>query len=294
MMTQSTDQTDRTGIHAVGAIFTRLNWAFREQPTSDFGIDAQAEKLDGDGKAGGQLIALQIKAGASYFRKRGDGYVFYGEARHRDYWTNHSLPVFLILHNPETGLTLWQRIERHLIEEGEDGRWAIGIPADQTLDEKHEADIAAGIASDLASIKRARLALDIPLIREFAQHGEGFMRVEDWVNKSLNFRSAAIVFGDDPDGDVDLQIDVAMPGYSIAYFMAVFFPWLDWRLHDYIGEEFGSYEVAEHILEVSLSEVGRSVLALEDFYQAELPPFRPEREEIVIELNRDDYDEDQP
>ena len=110
-MVNSTDQTDRSDIHAVGAIFTRLSWAFREQPTSDYGIDAQAEKLNLDGKGGGKLIALQIKTGASYFRKKGGEYVYYGEERHREYWINHSLPVFLIIHNPETNLTLWQRVE---------------------------------------------------------------------------------------------------------------------------------------------------------------------------------------
>ncbi len=93
-MAGSSDQTDREGIHAVGLIFTRLNWIFREQPTSDYGIDAQAEKRNPDGKAGGKLIALQIKSGPSYFRPRGDGYVYYGEARHREYWSNYSLPVF--------------------------------------------------------------------------------------------------------------------------------------------------------------------------------------------------------
>lgn len=52
-MAVSTDQIDRTGIHAVATIFTDLGWAFREQPTSDYGIDAQAEKLRPGGKAGG-------------------------------------------------------------------------------------------------------------------------------------------------------------------------------------------------------------------------------------------------
>jgi hypothetical protein len=116
-------------------------------------------------QSGGKLIALQIKTGASYFRKLGDDYVFYGEDRHREYWTNHSLPVFLILHNPESGLTLWQRIERHLIEEGAGGRWAIVIPPHQTLDEDQEHFIAAGIASDISSLRRVRLAIDLPLIR---------------------------------------------------------------------------------------------------------------------------------
>jgi Domain of unknown function (DUF4365) len=275
-MASSTDQTDRNGIHAVGGIFTKMNWAFREQPTSDFGIDAQAEKLNADGRAGGKLIALQIKTGASYFRSRGDGFVFYGEDRHREYWINHSLPVFLILHNPESGLTLWQRIERHLIDEGEDGRWAIGIPANQTLDQQHEKFLLSGIASDLPSLRRARLSLDLPLIKQFAEHSESYLRIQDWVNKSLNFRGAEIVFGEDPEGNADIRVDRWMPGYTMDYYMAVFFPWLSWAQHKYIGEEEGSFEVAQYTLRVELSDVGRAALRLEEFYNSELPPFKPE------------------
>lgn len=289
-MTSSTDQTDRSGIHAVGAIFTKLNWVFREQPTSDYGIDAQAEKINVDGKAGGKLIALQIKTGASYFRERRGGFVFYGEERHRDYWVNHSLPVFLILHNPVSGLTLWQRIERHLIEEGDNGRWAIGIPANQTLDEANERFIAAGVASDLASLKRSRLLLDLPRIEEFAEHGKGYMHIDDWVNKTLNYRGARVVFGDEPDGAVGMDMQAWMPGYSIEYYMAVFFPWLEWKLYEYIGEEEGSYEVAQYILYVTLSDVGKSALALEKFYQSDLPPFRPEPEVLYVPGDRDEDD----
>ena len=164
-MTKSPDQIDRAGILAVGLMLEKLDWVFREQPTSDFGIDAQAEKRNRDGSAGGKLIALQIKSGKSYFRRRGDGYVFYGEDRHRDYWTNHSLPVFIILHNPEDGMTLWQRVDRHLIMELDDGRWLIPVPADQALDEANIHYLEEGIASDLPSLRRARLVLDVPLMR---------------------------------------------------------------------------------------------------------------------------------
>ena len=103
---------ERRGLNAIEAVFiSDFSWAFREQTVSDFGIDAQAEIFEA-GKATGKLIALQIKTGASYFRKHGDDYVFYGEQRHLDYWLNHSLPVFLILHDPDRNLTLWQKIER--------------------------------------------------------------------------------------------------------------------------------------------------------------------------------------
>lgn len=288
-MAYSTDQTDRAGIHAVGATFTRLKWIFREQPTSDYGIDAHAEKMSHDGAAGGKLIALQIKTGASYFRKRGDGYVFYGDKRHLEYWTNHSLPVFIILHHPDTGVTLWQRIERHLIEEGKDGRWAIGIPADQSLDEKHEHFLAAGVASDLPSVRRARLALDLPLIRQFAEQPSIYLHVEDWVNKTLNYRGARVVFSDDPGDDCDLSIAAWLPGYSIEYYMAFYFPWLDWTLHEYVGEEEGAYEVAVFILSVELSDVGKATLLLEDFYKSDLPHFHPTIIEVAAQPDLDEF-----
>lgn len=274
-MAKSTDQTDRAGILAVGAIFTSLDWAFREQPTSDFGIDAQAEKLNADGLGGGKLIALQIKSGTSYFRKRGNDFVYYGEERHREYWTNHSLPVFVILHDPDSKLTLWQKVESHLIEEGKDGRWSITIPANQTLDKKNEQFIARRIASDLPSIKRHRLTLDLPLIQRFSQHEIAYVHIEDWVNKTLNFRRSLVVFGENPDAEPDLELETWLPAYTIEYFMAVHFPWLEWKEHDYQDAELRAFEVAIWILEVRLSDLGKAALILEEYFSRSLPLDKP-------------------
>ena len=48
----------------------------------------------------------------------GDGYVFCGRAApSRQLGECHSLPVILVLHNPADGMTLWQRVERHLVTE---------------------------------------------------------------------------------------------------------------------------------------------------------------------------------
>ena len=95
---------ERLGVNGVEQVFLKMNWAFREQPISDFGIDAHAEPMGEDGPTG-QLIALQIKSGASYFKKRGKGFVFYGEERHLTYWRNHILPVYVVLHDPGKDLT---------------------------------------------------------------------------------------------------------------------------------------------------------------------------------------------
>src|SRR5271166_6549021 len=135
----ASDTKERVGVHAVATIIEReLQWIFREQTTSDYGIDAHVEERDPDGKGTGKLIALQIKSGASFFKPKDHGYVFYGERRHLKYWTNHSLPVFIILHNPETQLTIWQKIDQNSVKETKNG-WSIFIPETNILDasEKH-------------------------------------------------------------------------------------------------------------------------------------------------------------
>lgn len=293
-MVKSTDQTERAGVYAVGRIFTDLGWSFREQPTSDFGIDAQAEKLNDDGLGGGRLIGLQIKSGPSYFKKRGDDYVYYGDERHRTYWTNHSLPVFIIIHDPESGLTLWQKVEEHLITEGANGRWSIAIPASQTLDAANETYIVKGIASDLSSLLRHRLTLDLPVIQQFSEHEVSYLYVEDWVNKTLNFRSTRVVFGEDPDGPVDVVLDTWLPAHTITRFMAFHFPWLDWRIHEYQGDEFGAGEVACWVIETELGEIGKAALTLERFYTSKLIADEPGEAETSFwnkKFDGDDRDE---
>lgn len=275
----STDQTGRAGIHAVSAILTGMGWAVREQATSDFGIDLQAEKLAPNGDGTGRLIAIQVKSGKSWFKKRGDNYVYYGAQRHREYWLSHSLPVFIVIHDPEEKLTLWQKIEHHLIVEGNEGAWSIDIPPTQTLDKSNDQFLMRGAALDLASIRRVRLALDLEHIRGLAEQDSIYMKIDDWVNKGLNYRGAEFVFSEEPDDATDMEIGYWAPGYTMAYYMATGFPWLAWELHEYIDASEGSYEVAQWILKVEVNDIGRSALRLEEFYTSELPPFRPEPEE---------------
>lgn len=292
-MSRNTDETSRLGIQAVGLIFERLRWAFREQPTSDYGIDAQAEKRGDDGAGLGKLIALQIKSGASWFKPRGDDYVYYGEDRHKDYWLGHSLPVFIIIHNPDNGLTLWQKVERHLIEEQSEGRWSITIPAKNTLDSTTEGYIAEAVASDPASVRRFQLVLDMPVIQMMADQPEAFLHIQDWVNKGLNFRTASLVLDEDHDAEPVMHFDRWLSAYTLEYYMARAFPWMEWEEYEYLDESHGSYEVATHILRVGISDAARALLTLEEYYSRPLPPFKPEGApaEPIIAFDTDDFDD---
>jgi hypothetical protein len=83
----------------------------------------------------------------------------------------------------------------------------------------------------------------------------------------VNIRGASFVLSDNPDDDADFEVDAWMPG-TIDEFMDWYFPWLDWELHEYIGEEEGSFEVAVHVLRAELSNVGKSALLLEEFFSS--------------------------
>src|SRR5262245_52993070 len=180
------DLTERKGLIAVEAIFLEFGWFFRDQPVLDWGIDAHVEVVE-DGKPTGRLFALQIKTGPSYFKKKGDNFVFYGEKRHLEYWSNHSLPVYLILHNPESGLTLWNRVIAAECEVKGD-KWSIVIPAANVLKADSKLFFEAGFSDDNDGSRRLRFWLDRETMTMIGDQ-PAFFVWQDWVNKSLGLRN---------------------------------------------------------------------------------------------------------
>jgi hypothetical protein len=102
-------QTERAGILAVASELNRLGLIWRETPMADVGIDGQIELVDDLGSATGQLLAAQVKSGASYFRAGDEEYEwrFHPSAKHRVYWERFPLPVLLFLHSPDDRRTYW-------------------------------------------------------------------------------------------------------------------------------------------------------------------------------------------
>ncbi len=186
---------------------------------------------------------------------RGNGFVYYGDERHLTNWKNHVLPVFVVLHDPEKMLTLWQRVADHLITYRDDGRWSIDIPADQVLDERADRYLRHGISTDPASIRRFRMAMDLPLIKEVEKRArtEGvFLILDEWVNKTLNFRETKMCFGD-PDAEPEYEFLTWRPSSDLNEVMADYFPWLDYQYEREIDDWSG--EVEGHTLNVELNTV---------------------------------------
>lgn len=144
--------TERIGINAVEQVILRFGWLFREQPITDFGIDALVEMCE-NGKPNGRLIALQIKSGESYFKEHSAaGFVYRGSKRHLEYWVGHSLPVFLVLYHPGRNEAWWCVITSEAITHTSKG-WRITVPTDQKLEEASRSRIAAYATLDFRNRK---------------------------------------------------------------------------------------------------------------------------------------------
>ena len=140
--------TERIGIHAVGLAATDLKIIFRELPTSDQGIDGQFELTGSDGRANGRLIAVQIKAGQSWFEDdTEDAIVFRPSERHRILWLDHSLPVIVILCHPDSQECFCEIVSDETCYSTGEG-WRIDIPKAKTLNSKEPLEaIAAPVAA---------------------------------------------------------------------------------------------------------------------------------------------------
>ncbi|GAA1237394.1 hypothetical protein GCM10009665_29450 [Kitasatospora nipponensis] len=143
MKVRDTHNVDQAGVGMINYLAAaKLSWLCREQAQSDMGIDAHLEVVVA-GKATGRLLAVQIKSGRSFFNKPTDGgWWFPVDDRHATYWLNHSLPVAVMLFDPDTCTVYWQHITRDLlVHTGKN--WKILVPARQQLNSEAEESLAA-------------------------------------------------------------------------------------------------------------------------------------------------------
>jgi hypothetical protein len=100
---------------------------------ASYGIDAQAEVVADDDLVTGQLLALQIKGGRSWFRKPyNGGWTFYGDSNHLAYWLGHSLPVIVVIVDDDDN-AFWEQVTPSTTSETPEG-FALKIPSSQRLD----------------------------------------------------------------------------------------------------------------------------------------------------------------
>ena len=114
---------DRQGVSKLEFFFSSLGWLFREQFLHDYGIDAQVE-IARDNKPTGDLIAIQVKSGASYFSERTEASIIYRpDNKHIEYWMRHCLPVIVVLYHPEEEILYWEYVSgKTIIDQAKTGK----------------------------------------------------------------------------------------------------------------------------------------------------------------------------
>jgi hypothetical protein len=112
-------QEDR-GLVKIHAVCTKMHAIWRPTPCHDLGIDGQIEFLEvNTAYSTGYILAVQSKSGPSYFtHEDNDTVKYYPDRKHREYWKRLTLPVVLILHDPERDLTVYSRVKNQLTGDG--------------------------------------------------------------------------------------------------------------------------------------------------------------------------------
>ncbi|MBV9484772.1 MAG: DUF4365 domain-containing protein [Frankiaceae bacterium] len=224
------------------AIEESLGWIFREQPTEDYGIDAQVEVVDGE-DVRGRLLALQIKGGSSWFREPGPGGWWYRpDAAHVDYWTNHSLPVVIVLVDPDSRTCFWQIVDRDTLVPTSTGGWKVLVPAEQILDDAARTPLAEAADGEPYVLRIRELRLARPWMEMLRDGTRLVVDMEEWVNKSSGRGTISLGIdredGEDPERLVAWQFLVGPRSYADA--VSQLFAWADLDVHE------ETYEAAEY------------------------------------------------
>jgi hypothetical protein len=227
-------QTERLGVSALDYFFSERGWLFREQTTHDYGIDAHVEIVENE-RPTGKLIALQIKAGASFFKEEVDrNYVYRTDDKHIAYWVGHSMPVIILLFNPDTKQAYWQHVSRQTVNNTGKG-WKLFVPNVSIFENPDKCLKAlANLTQPEPYIRRLnRLRIDRHWMDLIEQGHDVRIQFDDWINKSLPRYQITISTDDENESWPTLYA----PGVGIEEMLNHFFPWADFSLDTQAHEE---------------------------------------------------------
>lgn len=246
--------------HTALAVQSKLNWTFREQPTDDFGIDAQIEVVQSD-TATGRLIALQIKGGESWFAdKTTEGWWFRLDPAHFSYWTRHSLPVAVVLYHPRTQRCHWQLVTENTVERGPRGGLKLLVPESNILDESAMKPLQKASDGAPYELRIRQLGLAKPWLQLLARGERLVVDVEEWIHKSSGRGEIALSIERENAERIELaqwHVRLGLRPYEEA--LPLLFPWADLQVHEetYDMEEYEQYELDQSTWTFTPGEISR-------------------------------------
>ena len=243
---------ERIGISVISKICEENDWFFREQPVSDIGIDATIERYNNKTEES-KLIALQIKTGVSYFKEQDAFHVFYRVSdRHYNYWRKYSIPVILVLYNPESKEIVFSEIDDNRIKK-------TGLEYKLHLNKREDfSSYLNDVALRLVNLPNALynynyMLTQLPFMEAIESGKDVILEAEEWVNKSSGRGSTKITI-DDGNTKGIYKWEYYFPFTSYAEVFRRLFPWAKFIVdEDFLdGEEIYSAD-SGHII----SENGR-------------------------------------
>lgn len=255
----------RIGVSSTEKIINQMGMIFREQPTDDYGIDAQIETIE-NGYATGKLIAVQIKSGEYYFSETTNESIIYrGERKHYDYWLNHSLPVIIVLYNPTNDTCYWNVVNSKTAKLTTKN-WKIEIPFSNLLANSKAKLIE--LADNLTEYEKKFNAFLFakPWMKEVISGNKVVLNVEEWINKTSGrgeFKLRII----DKNGDEKQVFNRTFLGFGLKPYMRVFeelFPWASIVIDSEFYREYDDEAIVECDFEAAMYSYNDSVGATYD------------------------------
>lgn len=252
----SSDLVGQQGVDAVRYLFSNeLGWYAREPTAPDYGIDIYAEAAD-DGVPNGRLVGVQVKSGASWFSEGTDeGIVYRGDARHLNYWLNHSLPVVVVLYDADERTAYWQAVTPKTVTRTGKG-WKLMVRRAHVLDSTASAALGELAEEDPYVLWLHQLQADRSWMETLKAGGEVFLEVDEWVNRSSG-RGQLRLLGTSPEGEEVTRVRDVYFGLTPYEELLPRFPWaaLDVNEEVYEQHEQDAWDLEEGAWD---SETGRS------------------------------------
>ncbi|MEO5318139.1 DUF4365 domain-containing protein [Arthrobacter sp. CC3] len=160
MRAGETEDIGTAGQSAVKSQFEKLRWGANPNPDHDLGTDLWLQprderRFDLNTVAGAQVKTSKTKGlDTKYFTRPSkdddgnlNGWWYYEAANdHFDYWTKHTAPHFLILHDLETGESYWVHLTQERLQRTGVGT-KILVPVHQLVDGAHNRELIEAATS---------------------------------------------------------------------------------------------------------------------------------------------------
>lgn len=179
----------------------------------------------------------------SWFDEPGPGGWWYRpDAAHVQYWTNHSLPVVVVLFNPENDRCYWQLVNATTLAATSGGGRKLLVPEHHVLDESARDALREPAEGDPYVLRIRELQLARRWMEFLAEGKRLVIDIEEWVNKTSGRGSISLGIdnedGEDPTPLATWTVSLGLSSY--AEVVPRLFAWADVSVHE------ETYDEADH------------------------------------------------